>query len=57
MGFCALLFFAPGLKMAASGFNLSLPYWLTHLLGWVLLIVFYLTHRARQAAVAKEVQV
>ena len=54
MGFCALLFFVPGLKMAVSGLNLSLPQWLTHLLAWTLLIGFMLTHRAKQRDLATE---
>ena len=44
-GLCAVLFFVPGLKLA--GLNLSLPYWLTHLVAWVLLIGFTLFHRTR----------
>jgi TRAP transporter 4TM/12TM fusion protein len=54
MGLCALLFFAPGLKVAASGLNLNMPYWLTHLLAWMLLIGFSFTHRARHRKPAKE---
>jgi len=54
LAFCALLFFAPGLKVAASGLNLNMPYWLTHLLAWMLLIGFTLTHRARHRKPAKE---
>jgi len=43
MAVCSLLFFVPGLKL--TGLNLSLPYWLTHLVAWVLLIGFTLFHR------------
>jgi hypothetical protein len=50
-----LLFFVPGLKMAVSGIDLNVPYWLTHLLAWSLLIGFTLTHRARYHHLAKEV--
>jgi TRAP transporter 4TM/12TM fusion protein len=45
MAICSLLFFVPGLKLA--GLNLSLPYWLTHLAAWVLLIGFTLFHRTQ----------
>ena len=55
MGVCALLFFVPGLKMAASGLNLSLPYWFTHLMAWTLLIGFTLAHRSKYHNLAKEV--
>jgi TRAP-type uncharacterized transport system fused permease subunit len=55
MGICALLFFVPGLKMVVSGIDLNLPYWLTHLLAWTLLIGFTLTHRAKHHNPAKEV--
>jgi len=55
MAVCALLFFVPGLKLAGIGLNLSLPYWLTHLSAWTLLIVFTLTHRAKYRNLAKEV--
>jgi TRAP transporter 4TM/12TM fusion protein len=54
MAFCALLFFAPGLKLAAVGLNLNLPYWLTHILAWALLIGFTLAHRAGHRKLAKE---
>lgn len=54
MGFCALLFFVPGLKLAGIGLNLNLPHWLTHLLAWMLLTGFTLTHRAGQRKLTKE---
>ena len=53
MAVCSLLFFIPGLKLA--GLNLSLPYWLTHLAGWVLLIGFTLFHRTRYRQHTQEV--
>jgi TRAP transporter 4TM/12TM fusion protein len=55
MGVCAMLFFAPGLKLGGMGLNMSLPYWLTHLLAWALLIGFWLTHRSRHQDIPKEV--
>jgi len=54
MAVCALLFFAPGLKLAAVGLNLYLPYWLTHILAWTLLIGFTLAHRAGHRKLARE---
>jgi TRAP-type uncharacterized transport system fused permease subunit len=54
MAVCALLFFVPGLKLAGIGLNLNLPYWLTHLLAWILLIGFTLTHRAGHRKQIKE---
>ena len=54
-GFCAVLFFVPGLKLAGLGLSLSLPNWLTHLLAWMLLIGFTLAHRAGHRKSATEV--
>jgi hypothetical protein len=53
MAVCSVLFFVPGLKLA--GLNLSLPYWLTHLVAWVLLIGFTLFHRTRYRQHTQEV--
>jgi TRAP transporter 4TM/12TM fusion protein len=53
MAVCSLLFFVPGLKL--TGLNLSLPYWLTHLVAWVLLIGFTLFHRMRYRQHTQEV--
>jgi TRAP-type uncharacterized transport system fused permease subunit len=55
MGVCALLFFVPGIKPATSGLSFDIPYWLTHLLAWLMLIGFTLTHRARHRNPNKEV--
>jgi TRAP-type uncharacterized transport system fused permease subunit len=57
MGLCALLFFVPGLKMVVSDLNLNVPYWLTHLLAWTLLVGFTLTHRVKHQNLAKEMPV
>jgi TRAP-type uncharacterized transport system fused permease subunit len=54
MGICAMLFFVPGLKLAAVGLNLNLPYWLTHLAAWMLLIGFTLAHRTRYSKLIEE---
>lgn len=54
MAVCTLLFFAPGLKLAAVGLNLNLPHWLTHILAWTLLIGFTLAHRAGHRRLARE---
>jgi len=55
MAICAVLFFAPGLKIAISGLNLSVPSWLTQIVAWLLLIGFMITHRAKNNMPAKEV--
>ena len=57
MAFCAVLFFVPGLKLAAVGMNFNLPYWLTHLLAWLLLFGFTFTHRAGNLKLTKEAPV
>ena len=57
MAVCAVLFFVPGLKLAAVGLTFNLPYWLTHLLGWLLLAGFILAHRAGNFKLAKEATV
>jgi TRAP transporter 4TM/12TM fusion protein len=54
MAICALLFFMPGLKVVFSGLHLNLPFWLTHLLAWILLIGFTLMHRAKHRKSGKE---
>jgi TRAP transporter 4TM/12TM fusion protein len=54
MGICAVLFFAPGLELAGIGIGVTLPYWLTHLLAWMLLIGFTLVHRAGYRKLATE---
>jgi TRAP transporter 4TM/12TM fusion protein len=46
MGGCALLFFVPGLDLATMGIGLKMPYWLTDLCAWALLVGFLLAHRA-----------
>ena len=42
-----------GAEMAGLGLNL--PYWLTHILAWILLIGFTLAHRAAHRKLATEV--
>lgn len=54
MAICALLFFIPGLKVVFSGLHLNLPFWLTHLLAWMLLLGFTLMHRAKHRNSGKE---
>jgi TRAP transporter 4TM/12TM fusion protein len=54
MAICALLFFMPGLKVAFSGLHLNLPFWLTHLLAWILLLGFTFMHRAKHRKSGKE---
>jgi TRAP-type uncharacterized transport system fused permease subunit len=57
MAVCALLFFVPGLKLGTVGLGFSLPYWLTHLLAWLMLAGFILMHRAANLKLAKEATV
>jgi TRAP-type uncharacterized transport system fused permease subunit len=54
MGACALLFFVPGIQLTLLGSSLSLPYFLTHLLAWIILGSVFFIHRSRRSLLALE---
>jgi len=53
--FCALLFFLPGLNISLSGWDFSLPQWVTHFTAWVILTPAVAWHYIRNRGVAQEV--
>ena len=55
MAVCALLFFVPEMQLSLAGKTFTLPYLVTHLMGWLILGVTYLVWRRLNAvALAKE---
>lgn len=54
MGCCALLFFVPGLQLTLSGSNLDLPYFMTHLIAWIVFGSVLFIHRSQRAGLAME---
>jgi TRAP transporter 4TM/12TM fusion protein len=55
MAVCALLFFIPETQFSLGGFSITLPYVVTHLMGWLILGGMYFIWRGRNAAaLAKE---
>ena len=54
MGGCALLFFVPGLHLTLSGSNLHLPYFITHLIAWIIFGSVLFIHRSQRSGLAME---
>jgi TRAP transporter 4TM/12TM fusion protein len=56
MGFCALLFFMPGLSLDQWPLPaISLPQWVTHLTGWIILVTGVRWHYAKYGRRRQEV--
>ena len=55
MGFCALLFFVPGLNISLSSWTFSLPQWVTQLIAWVILAPAVGLHYVRNREAVQEV--
>ncbi len=55
MGFCALLFFVPGLNISLSSWTFNLPQWVTQLIAWVILAPAVGLHYTRNRETIQEV--